>query len=365
MFVSALALLCVTAWQSRRCDAGSYSEGLAVNCTKCAAGLYSGNAASGCTDCPAGSYSASEGTGVCGDCPGNTYSYSGATNCLLCLKGYYYGLDGECYECPEGSSCTTDGGSTQKLLLVEKNYWRISSVGYQVYSCPLKRSCQGGLNFTREGDGYCYEGFSGPLCAVCDEGYFKDTKLNTCSSCAGTFEQNLMGVVTGSPVLLTFFFCFVVAVIGVCKFMFTPPKEVEVDSVEQHRAFMDRFRKWKRLMKLTQLVGKIQMISKAMKVKVKCLTSFGQIAATIAVNLNIEFPPITTNVLGSFEVLNLDIVPSLGLQCRFQSLNYMDTVVSVTTFPMFVVAFLGIVFVYKLQIGKARGLSFADSGASI
>ena len=43
------------------------------------------------------------------------------------------------------------------------------------YMCPVKESCNGGLNST------CENGYEGPLCSVCSSGYFKQLKI--CTRC--------------------------------------------------------------------------------------------------------------------------------------------------------------------------------------
>jgi hypothetical protein len=53
--------------------------------------------------------------------------------------------------------------------MVDKDsYWRIASLSDDVFKCPLdEQSCLGGA---ATGESSCSEGYSGPLCDVCEEG---------------------------------------------------------------------------------------------------------------------------------------------------------------------------------------------------
>ena len=62
------------------CNAGKYSEGLAMNCSTCTGGKWSGSSDSACTDCSAGKYSG-ESQSSCDFCGGGTYSLGGTHNC--------------------------------------------------------------------------------------------------------------------------------------------------------------------------------------------------------------------------------------------------------------------------------------------
>jgi hypothetical protein len=138
-----------------------------TNCTECPPGkAQGGTGQSECVDCIAGTYANKAAAAFCEDCPGDGYSSSGSTTCTLCNKVFYYSLDGQCIRCPEGTSCPTDGGSTLENLFIEENFWRIAADSPIILECRLPDACVGGSNFTSNGDGYCKEGYTGPLCDV-------------------------------------------------------------------------------------------------------------------------------------------------------------------------------------------------------
>jgi len=76
--------------------------------------------------------------------------------------------------------------------------------------------------------------------------------------------------------------------------------------------------------------------SKARKaqVKIKSLTSFGQISINVGFNCHMTFPSSVERTLNSIKVLNLDIVPSLGFNCRFAKFDYINRMLAVTVIPI-------------------------------
>ena len=61
-------------------------------------------------------------------------------------------------------------------------------------------------------------------------------------------------------------------------------------------------------------------------------------------------------------IVNLNIIPALGLQCRFNNLNYLDTVLSVTIAPLAVSLFFGIVYWYRWMVARAYKLKMQEVG---
>ena len=75
-----------------------------------------------CDDCVPGTFSTNSSSSFCEDCPGDTSSLGGSTECDRCNKFFYRELEvqgGGCLNCPEGTTCDTDGASTQEKLLID------------------------------------------------------------------------------------------------------------------------------------------------------------------------------------------------------------------------------------------------------
>lgn len=206
------------------CGLGESSLSNSTACFQCTAGKITGTLASAsCSDCLAGTFSASDAQSSCSDCSGNTYSLAASSSCALCLASFYISVDGDCVSGPPGSSCATDGGSSQSSLELNEGYWRVSESSTDVRSCPLPRACAGSnntdsaaaddgsarrLDETDFSDEYC------ALCAVCDVdgGFFFDPERLSCSSCVE--EAGGLGRIANSPSLIIFLAVATAAILG-------------------------------------------------------------------------------------------------------------------------------------------------------
>jgi len=83
--------------------------------------------------------------------------------------------------------------------------------------------------------------------------------------------------------------------------------------------------------------------------KARMLLSNLQIVLGISFNCVIAFPGLFGTVLASLNFANLDVIPSLGLDCAFSEFDYAHRMVVVTLLPM-VIALL---MLLKLGTSKA------------
>ena len=197
------------------CSAGKIGATGGSTCSECAPGTFSLEGKDACLSCPPGSFNELSGSGTCSDCPGDLFSEAGSVKCILCLRTFYFSIEGVCVPCPDGVLCDTDGSSTQVLMNLAAGYWRISGASTDVNKCPFSDGCAGGNNFdgrrlaanVQYGDGYCSEGYMGPLCAVCrPNGYYFDPDAKICTSC-----EKSSGL---SPTMIVFSVVFLIAVFG-------------------------------------------------------------------------------------------------------------------------------------------------------
>ncbi|CAN0191524.1 unnamed protein product, partial [Phaeothamnion confervicola] len=82
-----------------------------------------------------------------------------------------------------GIDCSNPGNSLSALALYPGR-WRATSASLQIETCLSSRACPGGA--ASEPDGYCGDGYEGPLCAACRSGYARGFG-DACHECgAGT-----------------------------------------------------------------------------------------------------------------------------------------------------------------------------------
>ncbi|XP_068756646.1 uncharacterized protein [Montipora capricornis] len=179
------------------CPAGGYYSDTAAfvsdSCKRCPIGTFvhknkaSGKSSLDCSTCP-------EGT--------NLQLFAGFRACY-CQEGFFRRhLFEECESCEQQGGLKCENGS----ISLQRGYWwkwendtnkelyisfsevlrGNSSVGNQsmieyryslpqAYKCPRPESCLGGM------DSPCIAGYKGPLCEVCNPGYYK--QLKTCKEC--------------------------------------------------------------------------------------------------------------------------------------------------------------------------------------
>ena len=186
-----------TRFMCQACSAGQFSTGGAVECTDCVPGKFSRTAYAECSDCEAGTYNIKSGMGICIECADNSFSVAGSVTCDFCAA-LYYSFEGSCLDCPEGSACMVDGINSLTTLPLMPGYWRIQEATTVIRSCPMPAACAGGPVFDDNGDSYCKEGFTGPLCAVCKDGFFFEPSTISCTFCEGS---QLSSVLTSIPVM--------------------------------------------------------------------------------------------------------------------------------------------------------------------
>jgi len=94
--------------------------------------------------------------------------------------------------------------------------------------------------------------------------------------------------------------------------------------------------------------------------KGKALVSFAQISSDVSYNCNINFPGLFQSLLESLAIFKLDIIPSLGLGCYFNSFDYINKMVVVTLMPFALLGLLLFVFALKGCSGGTSSLTEKD-----
>ena len=159
----------------------------------CREGEYERNGQ--CVTCPSGSYSLSSSTDVTGD------------SCQDCSKTA--GVD-DCYG---------------NQLILFPGYWRRYPTSTAVMSCPYgSMSCLGG-NMT--GQALCAVGYTGPLCSVCDNGYYLSDGAS-CQSCKGNHIMSTTLIATVSVVSVMVILLLIVYYFGDLILILAPQQHLKL-----------------------------------------------------------------------------------------------------------------------------------------
>ncbi|CAM9376759.1 unnamed protein product, partial [Laminaria digitata] len=112
----------------------------------------------------------------------------------------------------EGVNCDSPG-ATLASLPIRQGYWRSSRESLVVHECFHSKACVGATEVS-SADEYCRDGYQGPYCAVCAEGYGRGVS-NTCHSCDKTKGQLLIAAgALSSVVVILLLFLAVVFLVG-------------------------------------------------------------------------------------------------------------------------------------------------------
>ena len=109
------------------------------------------------------------------------FSVSGLQNSTVtqvsfqsCLKGDQG--TGQTCMCPSGA-----GKCSGSDVFVDRGYWRINQLSNTLLTCPMGIVACAGGNGTE--DKLCAVGYTGPLCAVCSNGFLKNSFKHACNKC--------------------------------------------------------------------------------------------------------------------------------------------------------------------------------------
>jgi hypothetical protein len=177
------------------CDRGYISVG--ASCSPCAAGTFAaGIGETVCTACAAKEVSVNA-SAACDVCPHASRPFTDSI--CMCENGFYGTFtdtnNGKCKICPDNAICEFG------MIAAAPGWWRSSSNSTDIQPCPEEDACDfpnrtstlislalSGVDEDTLREAQCWPAYEGTLCAVCAEGYGRDTDLK-CGECP-SFERN-------------------------------------------------------------------------------------------------------------------------------------------------------------------------------
>ena len=257
-----------------------------------------------------------------------------AQECVLCIYSYSlkFEMQDECDVCPEEA----DECYSNEIILKE-GYWRYSYDTDYIYECDKgANSCAGGYGV---GDYSCNEGYSGPMCDNCMEGYFEDG--DECVSCDDTSLSP--GVIIACIIFsicalaVSAWFYFTLVIKKAEKELKDRQAEIGMVVKEEEKSRDDKT-VWEKIAEYVR-VRFFQILT-----RVKIITSTYQVITAVPMTFNIQFPKALRTFVSTFDLLNLDFINMLPLSCAAGTFNYTtNLVVTTLTAP----ALVGLVMLMK------------------
>eukprot|EP00736_Rhodelphis_marinus_P003721 Rmarinus@m.7852 len=195
------------------CDPGTYMHKIdhsEEECTPCEKGTSGKNSGlKQCLPCSEVTYQDRTGETVCFACPSNTERSYGSDGIYqvecLCREDYYepYLRAGEkCESCPEGATCRGE----QNPPIALEDYWISPDLSdhtdkgeWRFLLCNKEAGCKGGnYEGTTATLSECREGYTGRMCAACEEGYWRlDNQCMRCQSTSFQFYHLILFLLVG------------------------------------------------------------------------------------------------------------------------------------------------------------------------
>ena len=172
--------------------------------------------------------------------------------------------------------------------------------------------------------GYCSEGYNGPFCDVCNQGYANNME-RTCVPC----EAGVGALMLPAAVIAT-----LLAFIGIAAAWNARKLQHIKDSLESQP---------------------VQNKLETARVKVRIILSFFQVLSSLGVVFDFPSLPIWDMIKSYFGMLSLDFISVMPLGCLGE-VNYHDTLLFRTLFPLAVISFLQAINIVNRRrlLGRAR-----------
>ncbi|CAM9152222.1 unnamed protein product [Ectocarpus fasciculatus] len=201
---------------------------------------------------------------------------------------------------------TSDGGNvTLQTLSIDRGFWRANTSSTEVLACYHADACLGGVTGA---SGYCEEGYEGPYCGICSDGYTEQLSF-ACSKCS----ENSAGGIVVAVVLALLIFFLAVAVVS-----YVTSGEVDMGS---KGGIVERVARYIPLQSLKVVIVSWQI-----------LTQFTSVA-------NVTYPDVYQDLLDVLDLFNFDLSWLLSAGCVVD-MNFHDRLLVSTISPIVVLLLL-------------------------
>lgn len=257
--------------------------------------------------------------------------------CHGCGPGTYllsYGDEKKCLEgCPTGAlTCE------RNVIKLRAGWWREKNSTAFLFECPYgETACLGG---EKVGAALCREGYEGPLCAVCSEGYYFQSVDSTCQSCPQSQALNVFSIV-------------LIIVLG-ATLMLAAIRNSSVMNLITDFSLLSFFAFISR-----DIIGvdlnweseEFQIALERATCKSKIYVTLFQILSSFPFVLQLSFPATFSKIMSFGSIVNLNIFNDAALNCDYRY-DYIDFLLIVTIVPAILTALW--VMMYTCQYSYKR-----------
>eukprot|EP00752_Nemacystus_decipiens_P007555 g6749.t1 len=212
-------------------------------------------------------------------------------------------------------STSSGGKTTLEELSIERGYWRATNSSETILACYNADACLGGETGASD---YCLDGYEGPYCAVCSEGYLAQFGF-VCGKCS----NSAAGVVLAVVLAVVAFF----AVVAVVSYATTG------EGNGKGRGLVERVARYVPLQSVKIVIVAWQI-----------LTQFTSLAS-------VTYPQFYQTFLDGLNVFNFDLSWILSAGC-IVDIDFHDRLLMSTISPIVAVLFLGCTYCAAVRIHK-------------
>ncbi|CAM9289996.1 unnamed protein product, partial [Hapterophycus canaliculatus] len=200
-------------------------------------------------------------------------------------------------------SSSGGGSTTLATLSIDPGYWRATASSEDVLPCYHADACLGGVTGSA---GYCLEGYQGPYCSVCSDGYAQELNF-TCRKCSDGASSVVIMTALGA----------VAVYVGIAVVSYVMSGDVESRTGGP----------------AGRLLRNVPLQS------VKIIIAAWQILTQFAAVANVTYPDIYQRFLEDMDVFNFDLGWILSVGCVFD-LNFHHRLMISTLGPVTALLFL-------------------------
>ena len=250
-------------------------------------------------------------------------------SCTRCQDSYSM-LDNEdlkilsCKPCPpKAQECYGD-----QIILIAGS-WRWNNLATTIFTCPFTSfGCRGG-NYS--GQSSCMPGYHGPICGICDKGYFTSSDNSQCLTCGDNnfFSKSVIAILSVLLFLMGYAFWSLGSFAKAKKLSYIDAvfyllKGGEVEDENYTMTKKDRHNKKMRR----------SWISRA-----KIFFTTYQVIISTPATFDINMGPLFSSFVNIMKVINFDFVSFLPVQC-FQDFQFVQGMISSSGVPLAIVGSL-------------------------